>query len=152
VPYSEPTWLSKPFHTPYYNDTHRALQKAMREIVDKHIYPDAQACEDNGKPPSKEVIKVMADANIHAMVRRLASRFSRRTQVPKACAEAVPPSTIAIRSRQASRRPHAHGRYHHSGEVRLLSRAHPYPRDRPHRRSRIRRRSWWWSCHRVASR
>ncbi|CED84717.1 acyl-dehydrogenase [Phaffia rhodozyma] len=67
VPYAEPTWLSKAYHTPYYNDTHRALQKEMRKMVDEHIYPDAQACEDNGKHPSKEVIKIMADKNVHAM-------------------------------------------------------------------------------------
>lgn len=27
----------------------------MRKVVDELIYPDAQACEDNGKYPSKHV-------------------------------------------------------------------------------------------------
>lgn len=78
IPYAEPTWLAKPFHTPYYDDTHRALQRAMREMVDKHIYPDAQACEENGKGPSKEVLKIMADSNVHAMVSLLSAWASYR--------------------------------------------------------------------------
>ena len=37
VPYAEPLWLSPPFKTPYYNDSHRRLQKAMRVFVDTYI-------------------------------------------------------------------------------------------------------------------
>ena len=43
------TWLTKAYHSPYYNDSHRKLQKAMRAVVDEIVYPDAQACEDSGK-------------------------------------------------------------------------------------------------------
>lgn len=32
VPYAEPPWLSKGFKSPYYNDSHRALQKFMRTL------------------------------------------------------------------------------------------------------------------------
>lgn len=67
MPYSEPTWLSKAFHSPYYNDTHRTLQKAMRELVDVHVRPDARACEDNGKAPSEEVIKLLGENGVNAM-------------------------------------------------------------------------------------
>ena len=61
VPYAEPTWLSKGYHSPYYKEvgpiyhplplnltrrsqSHRRLQKAMREFVDDVIYPDALVC------------------------------------------------------------------------------------------------------------
>jgi hypothetical protein len=70
VPYGEPTWLEEGYHSPYYKEvravpftslspslvlrssisneadsreqSHRALQKAMRKFVDEVIYPDAQ--------------------------------------------------------------------------------------------------------------
>ncbi|KZV68187.1 acyl-CoA dehydrogenase NM domain-like protein [Peniophora sp. CONT] len=67
VPYAEPTWLAKGFKSPYYDDSHRALQKAVRLFVDEVIYPDAQAREEDGKRPSLDVIAKMAEQNIHAM-------------------------------------------------------------------------------------
>lgn len=41
----------------------------MREFVDSTLYADAQACEENGKRASAEVLKFMGDAktNINAM-------------------------------------------------------------------------------------
>jgi cytochrome b involved in lipid metabolism len=38
VPYGEPTWLTPQFKSPYYKDSHRRLQKAMREFTDKYVY------------------------------------------------------------------------------------------------------------------
>lgn len=67
VPYAEPTWLTPAFKSPYYNDSHRALQVAMRKYVDEVLYPDAQACEDNGKRASPEVLKSMGDNNLNRM-------------------------------------------------------------------------------------
>jgi alkylation response protein AidB-like acyl-CoA dehydrogenase len=67
VPYAEPTWLSDGYYSPYFKESHRALQKAMRKIVDEIITPDAQAREEDGKRPSMSVIQEMADQNIHAM-------------------------------------------------------------------------------------
>ncbi|KAA1467460.1 acyl-CoA dehydrogenase NM domain-like protein [Dentipellis sp. KUC8613] len=67
VPYSEPTWLADGYHSPYYKESHKRLQKAMREFVDNVVYPDAQAREEDGKRPSLDVIQKMADLNIHAM-------------------------------------------------------------------------------------
>ncbi|TXT15703.1 hypothetical protein VHUM_00206 [Vanrija humicola] len=61
VPYGEPTWLTPPFKSPYYKESHRALQKAMRKYVDEVIYPDAQACEESGKRASAEVLKSMGE-------------------------------------------------------------------------------------------
>ncbi|EIM91103.1 acyl-CoA dehydrogenase NM domain-like protein [Stereum hirsutum FP-91666 SS1] len=67
VPYAEPTWLAQGYHSPYFKESHKKLQVAMRQLVDDVIYPDAQAREEDGKRPSLEVIKKMADLNVHAM-------------------------------------------------------------------------------------
>ncbi|KAI0322547.1 acyl-CoA dehydrogenase NM domain-like protein [Amylostereum chailletii] len=67
VPYAEPTWLSEGYHSPYYKESHRKLQKAIRLFVDEVIYPDAQVREEDGKRPSLDVIQKMAEKNIHAM-------------------------------------------------------------------------------------
>lgn len=70
------TWLCDKYHSPYFSDSHRALQQAMRAVVDETIYPDAQACEDSGKYPSQKVNDRLAELNIHAM------RFGVRHLVP----------------------------------------------------------------------
>ncbi|KAK4686349.1 acyl-CoA dehydrogenase, partial [Tremellales sp. Uapishka_1] len=67
VPYGEPTWLTPEFSSPYYKESHRALQKVMRKFVDEVVYPDAQACEESGKRASKEVLDAMAKNNLNAM-------------------------------------------------------------------------------------
>ncbi|KAI0267691.1 peroxisomal acyl-CoA-dehydrogenase [Gloeopeniophorella convolvens] len=67
VPYAEPTWLAKGFHSPYYTENHRALQKAARQFFDEVVYPDAQERELDGKRPSQEVLDKMAEVNLHAM-------------------------------------------------------------------------------------
>ncbi|PPQ69164.1 hypothetical protein CVT26_003538 [Gymnopilus dilepis] len=67
VPYAEPTWLTDGYYSPYYTDNHRRFQKAVRKFVDEVISPDAAAREEDGKPPSKNVIEAMAKVNLHAM-------------------------------------------------------------------------------------
>ncbi|KAG9005111.1 hypothetical protein FRB93_009981 [Tulasnella sp. JGI-2019a] len=67
VPYAEPTWLTPGFHSHYYKESHRALQKAMRKLTDEVITPDAIAREDDGKRPSQSVIDKMSELNLHAM-------------------------------------------------------------------------------------
>ncbi|KAH9964363.1 peroxisomal acyl-CoA-dehydrogenase [Lactifluus volemus] len=67
VPFAEPTWLAEGYHSPYYKESHRRLQKAFRGFVDDVIYPDAQAREEDGKRPSLEVIHKMTELNLHAM-------------------------------------------------------------------------------------
>lgn len=64
VPYAEPLWLTPQFKSPYYNDSHRRLQKALREFTDKYITPEAQECEDTGKYISQELVDRMAKAGI----------------------------------------------------------------------------------------
>jgi alkylation response protein AidB-like acyl-CoA dehydrogenase len=67
VPYAEPAWLMPQFQSPYYNDSHRRLQKAMRVFTDTNIYPEAQEKEISGEKISQELIQRMADANILGM-------------------------------------------------------------------------------------
>ncbi|WVQ78186.1 hypothetical protein IAT38_000269 [Cryptococcus sp. DSM 104549] len=68
VPYGEPTWLTPEFKSPYFHkESHRALQKKMRVLVDEVIRPDAEACEESGKRASKEVLDAMAKVELNAM-------------------------------------------------------------------------------------
>lgn len=67
VPYGEPTWLTPAFKSPYFKDSHRRLRKEMRVWVDKYLKPEAQEHEKTGEYISDELIKRMADDNIHAM-------------------------------------------------------------------------------------
>lgn len=64
VPYAEPLWLSEPFKNPYYNDSHRRLQKAIRKFTDVHVTPEAQAKEKDGTYVSQELIDLMAKEGV----------------------------------------------------------------------------------------
>ncbi|VUC34675.1 unnamed protein product [Clonostachys rosea] len=64
VPYSEPLWLTKPFRTPYYKDSHRRLQKAVREFNDRHLTPEAHECERTGDFISQGMIEHMSRLGI----------------------------------------------------------------------------------------
>lgn len=57
VPYAEPSWLSAGYLSPYYNDSHRKFQRAMRKFAVEVIYPDAVQCEENGKRISQPVLE-----------------------------------------------------------------------------------------------
>lgn len=67
VPYAEPLWLRPEFKSPYYNESHRKLQKAMRLFVDQYITPEAQQKEMDGTYVSQELIDRMAESNVLAM-------------------------------------------------------------------------------------
>ena len=60
VPYAEPSWLATGFYSPYFNNSHRKFQTAMRKFFVEVINPDAQACEENGKRASLSVLTKMA--------------------------------------------------------------------------------------------
>ena len=59
VPYAEPTWLTPQFKSPYYKESHRRLQRAMRKWVDTVLTPEAQEKELSGKYIDDETIKEM---------------------------------------------------------------------------------------------
>lgn len=67
VPYGEPTWLTPAFKSPYYNDSHRRLQVAMRKFVAEILLPDALVKEESGKGPSDKVLRAMADQLVNHM-------------------------------------------------------------------------------------
>lgn len=64
VPYAEPLWLSEPFKNPYYNESHRRLQKAIRKFTDLHVTPEAQAKEKDGTYISQELIDLMSKEGV----------------------------------------------------------------------------------------
>jgi alkylation response protein AidB-like acyl-CoA dehydrogenase len=64
VPYAEPLWLMPAFKSPYYSDSHRTLQKAMRVFTEQHVMPEAQECEASGKYISKELVQKMSKAGV----------------------------------------------------------------------------------------
>lgn len=64
VPYGEPLWLSPVFKSPYFNDSHRRLQRALREFVDRHVVSEALERERSGEHLSQELIDKMAAAGI----------------------------------------------------------------------------------------
>ncbi|KAL2118591.1 hypothetical protein VTJ04DRAFT_8251 [Mycothermus thermophilus] len=60
VPYAEPLWLRPQFKSPYYKESHRRLQKAMREFTDKYVTPEAMERERDGKYISQELLERMS--------------------------------------------------------------------------------------------
>ncbi|KAI0087286.1 acyl-CoA dehydrogenase/oxidase [Irpex rosettiformis] len=67
IPYAEPTWLTKGYYSPFFKESHKKLQEAVRKFTDDILYPDGQARELDGKPPSQVVFEKMAEVNLHAM-------------------------------------------------------------------------------------
>src|ERR1700709_1662261 len=55
---------SPQFKSPYYKESHRRLQKAMRIFTDKELYPIAQECEKTGKHIPQELIDSMSAKGI----------------------------------------------------------------------------------------
>ncbi|OAP62465.1 hypothetical protein AYL99_04668 [Fonsecaea erecta] len=67
VPYGEPTWLTPQFKSPYYKESHRRLQRAVRTWVDTVLTPEAQEKENSGKRISDEIIQEMGRLGLNAM-------------------------------------------------------------------------------------
>ncbi|KAK7754860.1 hypothetical protein SLS62_003174 [Diatrype stigma] len=60
VPYAEPLWLAPAYKSPYYNDSHRRLQRAMRIFTETEVAPEAAAREADGKYISQALVDRMA--------------------------------------------------------------------------------------------
>ena len=60
VPYGEPTWLTPQFKSPYYQESHRRLQRAMRVWVDTVLTPEARERELDGLRIGDAVLEDMA--------------------------------------------------------------------------------------------
>lgn len=50
VPFADPLWISRTI-SPYHNDSHRKLQKEVREYVDNNLRPYAEEWERQGSVP-----------------------------------------------------------------------------------------------------
>ncbi|KAF8319814.1 acyl-CoA dehydrogenase/oxidase [Cantharellus anzutake] len=55
VPYGEPAWLTRPFKSPYYKESHYRLHKEFRKICDELIIPEAKRCEETGDRISQKL-------------------------------------------------------------------------------------------------
>ena len=64
VPYAEPTWLSPGYYSPYYSNSHRRFQTAVREFFETVIRPESDKCEASGKRISQDVVDKMALVDI----------------------------------------------------------------------------------------
>ncbi|GAA6053409.1 hypothetical protein JCM3770_002311 [Rhodotorula araucariae] len=69
VPHAEPDWLNKAFRSPYYSESHRALQREMRRFFDDEVKAEARVHELSGERPSKELVEQMGEPRwaIHQM-------------------------------------------------------------------------------------
>jgi len=50
VPFADPLWISRTI-SPYHNDSHRTLQKEVREYVNNNLRPFAEEWEREGSVP-----------------------------------------------------------------------------------------------------
>lgn len=59
VPAAEPAWLDKGFRSPYYDDSHKRLQKEVRRYFDTYVKREARERELTNERPSKEIMETM---------------------------------------------------------------------------------------------
>ena len=71
TPFADPLWLNRGL-SPYYNDSHRHLQKEVREYVDIYIAPFCEEWENQGFVP----------AEVRLNTTRPTSRFTREMLIP----------------------------------------------------------------------
>ncbi|EIN10183.1 acyl-CoA dehydrogenase [Punctularia strigosozonata HHB-11173 SS5] len=67
VPYAEPSWLAQGYHSPYYKESHKRFQKALRRFMEEVVEPDAIKHEEDGKRISQDVVDKLCEMNIPAM-------------------------------------------------------------------------------------
>lgn len=59
VPYAEPLWLTPPFRSPFYDESHHRIRRACREFTDLHLAPEAAECEATGRYISQDLVDRM---------------------------------------------------------------------------------------------
>ncbi|KAF4449073.1 acyl- dehydrogenase domain-containing [Fusarium albosuccineum] len=52
APFAEPAWLST-LASPYYNESHRRLQRAVRQYLEENVFPHIEEWEENGQVPAE---------------------------------------------------------------------------------------------------
>ncbi|CAK7231619.1 hypothetical protein SCUCBS95973_007979 [Sporothrix curviconia] len=50
APFAEPAWLAT-LASPYYNESHRRLQRAVRAYLEEHVFPHVEVWEEDGQVP-----------------------------------------------------------------------------------------------------
>lgn len=71
VPGGEPAWLTQDYKSPYFNDSHRRLQKEVRKFFDEHVREEASRHETLGKRPTKELCELMGQDGINLNAMRM---------------------------------------------------------------------------------
>ncbi|KAF7562878.1 hypothetical protein G7046_g1226 [Stylonectria norvegica] len=51
APFAEPAWFGA-LASPYYNDSHKRLQRAVREYLEENVIPNVEEWEENGQVPA----------------------------------------------------------------------------------------------------
>jgi hypothetical protein len=113
VPYAEPTWLSKGFHSPYFTDSHKRFQKAVRKFIQEVVFPEAIKCEEKGTRISQEVVDKLAYAKFTLWMERRTLKEKQGDEHHR----------DATRARQTSQGEEAHERGRVSGGVHLHARS-----------------------------
>lgn len=72
TPFADPLWLNR-YYSPYYNESHRRLQREVREYVDTHIAPFCEEWEKQGFVPQEVCCSFPMD---HSLSRSLGIRSS----------------------------------------------------------------------------
>ena len=79
VPFADPLWLNRK-HSPYYKDSHRKLQKEVRQYVDQYITPFCEEWEKQGFVPpevSNDVFyELLATINIEEIIFQVQKRHA----------------------------------------------------------------------------
>ncbi|KAJ7475744.1 acyl-CoA dehydrogenase/oxidase [Mycena latifolia] len=71
VPFAEPTFLSKGYHSPYYTDEHRALQAYLRKFMDEKVIPEALAHEKTDERPTLDLVQLCGKEGVYINQMRL---------------------------------------------------------------------------------
>lgn len=53
APFAEPSWYNA-LASPYYNDSHRRLQRAVRKYLEDDVIPNVEEWEENGLVPLED--------------------------------------------------------------------------------------------------
>lgn len=55
-PWSEPAWYNT-LDSPYYDDSHRALRRYVRDYLEEHVLPRSEQWERQGWVPREEALR-----------------------------------------------------------------------------------------------
>lgn len=71
MPSAEPPWLDTAYSSPYYDESHKSLQKEMRRYFDTMVKGEARERELTDERPSAEVYESMGSAEWEILAMRM---------------------------------------------------------------------------------